>query len=170
MEFSIEKLIETNLTPEDFIILYAIVHKDAELIKYLKEKNCYNESHFKRLEIAGYIKVTSPSNSVITYIVRQKGLDLRDQIKPEVNFDTFWTEYHEVTGLKKTDLQPTIKYWKKLTKSEQQLAIDNVKAYFNSLPIYTTGRPVKKARTYLADKNFNDEFENKESGRRITAL
>ena len=37
--------------------------------------------------------------------------------------------------------------------------LDNIEAYYESLPIYTTGKPVKKARTYLGDKNFNDEFE-----------
>ena len=79
-----------------------------------------------------------------------------------LSFDDFWDKYHTTTRQPKTDRDSSLKYWKKLTKEEQQKAIDNINNYFFNLPTYSTGKPVKKARTYLADKNFNDEWKVKQ--------
>lgn len=69
----------------------------------------------------------------------------------------FWNSYHEITGLSKTDYQSALKYWKKMTKIEKEKAIEKIKPYFNSLK---DKKYCKKARTYLADKNYNDEFKS----------
>jgi len=160
MNFSIENFLETVLGPDEYFLLYAIIYDDKELIDYLHKQ--MGEGLFMRslgtLQAYEYLKL----NQDYSWTLRQKALTLQSQIKPEVAFDKFWDKYHEVTGLKKTDLQAALKYWKKLTKQEKQLAFDNIKPYFYSLPVYSTGRPVKKARTYLGDKNFNDEFDYKE--------
>lgn len=72
------------------------------------------------------------------------------------NISSFWDSYHSITGLRKTDLQAAQKYWDKLSDIERQKAIDNIKPYYDSLK---DKKYCKKARTYLADKNFNDEFK-----------
>jgi hypothetical protein len=76
--------------------------------------------------------------------------------KNEKEFNMFWNYFHEITGKKKTDKEPTLKYWNKLSDSEKQKALDNIKSYFTSL---SDIKYCKKARTYLSDKNFNDEFK-----------
>jgi len=90
-------------------------------------------------------------------------LNYRDIInefdEKDTDFEEFWKKYHEVTGLKKTDYQAAKKHWGRLTKVHRKLALENIEKYFLSLPTYNSGKPVKKARTYLADKNFLDEFE-----------
>jgi hypothetical protein len=68
----------------------------------------------------------------------------------------FWDTYHQITGMTKTDKEASFKYWIKLSVADQQKAIDNIKPYFESL---NDKKYCKKARTYLADKNFNDEFK-----------
>ena len=72
-------------------------------------------------------------------------------------FDEFWTSYHLICNQKKTDREPALKRFNRLTVIEQQKAIDNIKKYYLSL---SDVKYCKKARTYLADKNFNDEFSN----------
>lgn len=164
MEFRIDKYIESKLSPSSYFILYAIVHQDDEFLYHVRsflELSLYNKC-LKELEVNLYIKLDKDN----TWILRKKALSLQAEISPEIEFDKFWDKYHEVTGQKKTDLQASLKHWKKLTKTEKQLAIDNIKPYFNSLPVYSTGRPIKKARTYLGDKNFNDEFEVIKENRR----
>ena len=50
-----------------------------------------------------------------------------------------------------------MKKWKKLTKKEKGCAINNIQNYYDSL---NDKKYCKKARTYLNDKSFNDEFKN----------
>lgn len=76
--------------------------------------------------------------------------------KNKIIFQQFWDSYHLITGLQKTDLQAAQKYWNKLSDTERQKAIKNIKPYYDSLK---DKKYCKKARTYLADKNFNDEFK-----------
>ncbi len=72
------------------------------------------------------------------------------------DFGRFWNDFHDITGKPKTDKEAAVKHWKRLTQLEQTKAIEAIKPYFQSLkdPEYC-----KKARTYLSDKNFNDEFK-----------
>jgi hypothetical protein len=78
-----------------------------------------------------------------------------NNVNKENSFDLFWNEFHKITSRNKTDKEPTKKHWIKLNQIEQQKAIDSIKKYFDSL---SDKKYCKKARTYLADKNFNDEF------------
>lgn len=79
----------------------------------------------------------------------------------KVSFDFFWEQYHEVTGIEKTDKAAAEKHWNKLKEPEKKKAIDRIPDYW----AYVSGRKgkdgkvfVKKARTYLADKNFDDDY------------
>ena len=70
-------------------------------------------------------------------------------------FDEFWIAYHKTSGLSKTDKEAAIKHWNKLSDAEMDKAI-------NMIPVFIQNCKagyIKKARTYLADKNFNDEYQ-----------
>lgn len=165
MEFTIEEFKELNLSPNAYLLLFSIIIQDLELQSLISAKTGNSELRIALFELQelGYIKI----NGDLSWVERQKVLDLRNKINPEPKFEEFWTKYHEVVKeWNKTDKVPAEKHWKKLTKKEKQLAIDNIQLYYNSLPMYTTGKPVKKARTYLADKNFLDNFEVEEEKKR----
>lgn len=72
-----------------------------------------------------------------------------------ISFENFFYEYHRITKLKKSDKEAALKKWKQLSKTEQKKAFDNIQNYYDSL---SDKKYCKKARTYLNDKNFNDEF------------
>jgi len=83
----------------------------------------------------------------------------KDKDKDKDNsFDFFWDEFHKTTGKNKTDREAALKYWVKLTEQEKEKAVKSISPYFNSID---NPKFVKKARTYLSDKNFNDEFKQK---------
>ncbi len=70
-------------------------------------------------------------------------------------FEIFWNDYHTITKIKRTDKVPAEKHWKKLSSQDQLNAIENIQEYYNSI---SNKNYVHKARTYLSDKHFNDEF------------
>lgn len=162
MNFTFEEFVGTSLSPGAYMLLYCLVHNETDMI----DKIVFVNNNKKELQEAGYIKLADDESIVL----RQKALDLQAKVNPEVDFDTFWDKYHIVTDQRKSNLQPSIKYWNKLNKREKQLAIDNIEKYYNSLPVYSTGRPVKIARTYLRDKNFNDEFSYKDEKSSINKM
>lgn len=81
--------------------------------------------------------------------------DNNDNNEIIISFDNFFHEYHRITKLKKSDKEAALKKWKQLSKTEQKKAFDNIQNYYDSL---SDKKYCKKARTYLNDKNFNDEF------------
>jgi len=82
----------------------------------------------------------------------------KDKDKDKDNINEFWDLYHTITGLNKSDKEAAQKYWNKLKPDERIKAIENIQSYFDSL---NDKKYCKKARTYLSDKNFNDEFKKK---------
>ncbi len=71
-------------------------------------------------------------------------------------FNGFWEKYHSLTGKPKTDKEATFNHWKKLKETEQKKAIEMIYPYSQT---ETDPKYLKKARTYLSDKNFNDQFK-----------
>lgn len=74
--------------------------------------------------------------------------------KIQYGFDIFWKEYHTITKHKEVAKDPAFKKWKALTNAERAKAVQNIVPYYNS----TGGQYMVIARTYLADKRFNDEM------------
>ena len=70
-------------------------------------------------------------------------------------FEIFWNEYHSVTNKQKEDKVPTEKYWNKLSSFEKEKALSSIKDYSKT---NEDSKYLKKARTYLSDKCFNNEF------------
>lgn len=71
-------------------------------------------------------------------------------------FGTFWDKYHIISGLPKTDIMAAKRYFNVLSLKDKRLAFKNINHYCDSVEIK---RYTKKARTYLRDKNFLDEFK-----------
>lgn len=80
---------------------------------------------------------------------------LQETIIQESDFETFWNEYHKLSAKPKTDRAAAEKKWKRLSSSEKDMALKMIPAYVGSV---SEKKYIKKARTYLEDQNFNDEF------------
>ncbi len=74
-------------------------------------------------------------------------------------FETFWNTYHYLINLAKTDKDPALSIWRKLTIKERDKAQQSIKPYSNT-QTKQDHKYLKKARTYLRDKTFNDEFKS----------
>ncbi len=85
---------------------------------------------------------------------KKENTRIKEKEKGE-KFQFFWDKYHQATGQSKTDRDAALKYWLKLTLKETELAIEKIDQYAKCNPEYP-----KKARTYLDQKNFNDEFNS----------
>jgi hypothetical protein len=113
-----------------------------------------------KLKDNGFEGFESLSNGLPT--LRNIEVEYEDEIEDESKdedeseFETFWELYHKETKKPKSDKDAAIKKWNKLNKKEKQLAIDKIPEYAK------TNKPefLKKARTYLGDKNFNDEMKS----------
>tara|TARA_R110000803_G_scaffold16197_2_gene44427 strand:- start:1177 stop:1851 length:675 start_codon:yes stop_codon:yes gene_type:complete len=84
-----------------------------------------------------------------------EGKGKEEEKEKERDFSEFWDSFHSLTGKPKTDMQPAKKHWEKLTAEEKVKAISFIPQYSSS---NIDKRYLKKARTYLSDKNFNDEI------------
>jgi hypothetical protein len=87
--------------------------------------------------------------------VKDKDKDMVKDKDKKDEFEIFWTTYHTKTDRQKTDKEPARKKWNALNKSEQKKAVEQIDNYVRS----NKKEFLKKARTYLSDKSFNDEFE-----------
>lgn len=113
---------------------------------------------------------TPPENQTTQY---QYSTDNKQELKNNKNdkkkdnsnaFELYWDEYHKQTGKSKTDKLPAQKIWEKLNEGEKQSAIDKIDEYSKT----NESKYLKKARTYLQDKSFNDEFISK--GKKLKPL
>jgi hypothetical protein len=144
----LKKLKESGLFVEDYFVL-ALINSGKNPEEYLiSDKNI-----LRNLELEMWIKSTEEG-----YELRGKGRGLFES-KASVTFEEFWNHYHTVTHLAKTDRAAAEKYWKRLKSKEKELAVEKVQSYYSSL---NDKKFCRKARTYLENKNFNDEFKVKE--------
>lgn len=151
IEIDLDKLQKPELFFEEYLFLQ-ILNEGIDIYSLNWERSPVAvEFRLRVLEQNLWCKKTDEG-----WELRQKGKDLFVDSKESINFDVFWDSYHTITKLPKSDREAASKYWKKLKVSEKTKAFDNVKAYYDSL---SDKRYCKKCRTYLADKNFNDEFK-----------
>lgn len=117
---------------------------------------------FKELNEKGMITfILHPSNSlhikVTDYDKWVGNTELLKQQKKTVNeqFHVFWTKFHEVTQLPKTNIAKAQREWKKLSVNEQRLAIDRIEDYYYQL---VDIRYTLHATNYLSNKAFLNEY------------
>ena len=131
----------------------------SETYQIKKEKTKIKVAEWRRKQkdaenVTSYVPVSNPPKVKESKVNESKCINGASKN----DFIIFWDKYHETTKLLKSDKDAAEKYWNKLKAIEQQKALENIKLYFDSLP---DKKYCKKARTYLSDKNFNDEFNGK---------
>jgi hypothetical protein len=115
----------------------------------------------------GYQSIQKDYQSILNTLLKYEEEVLEEEEEEEeerkvedvFSFEDFWIKYHSITNQSKTDKEPALKYWNKLSNSDKQKAIDNIQLYYDNIKDYGKGKMPKKARTYLSDKNFNDEYD-----------
>jgi hypothetical protein len=150
-----KKLKESNLLVEEYIFLLMLYEKvEWNKFSYLLSGEELQQM-IENLEKTMYI-----TNSEEGYVLRGKGRELFEVPDKGISFDEFWNNYHTITRLSKTDKEAAKTYWKRLTVKERFKANEMIQAYYDSLnnKIYC-----RKARTYLENKNFNDEYKQSET-------
>ena len=83
--------------------------------------------------------------------------EAKDARKEEIStdFDLFWDKYHTVMRKPKVNVARGRREWNKLTREEQQLAIDRIEdVYYHT----NDTRFIAHASTYLKDKAFLNEY------------
>jgi hypothetical protein len=145
--------ITSNLTPGELLTLKSIYTGNKKAFERLSnEYGNYIPNVLESLQNKLYIKIQGEEFDEL--ICREKAELLFSE--KGITFEEFWDLYHTVTHLPKTDNKPARSKWNRLTKGKKKLAIDNIRAYYDSL---SDKRYCKKARTYLEDENFMDEFK-----------
>jgi hypothetical protein len=120
------------------------------------DRSTHSRVEESRVEKSIYDDLNSKYSKAIDKMDELQKLDIVKEKYNDVGFLIFWDEYHYITGLNKTDKEAALKYWKSLNKKEQRTAVLNIQNYYDNL---NDKKYCKKARTYLSDKNFNDEFK-----------
>ena len=75
----------------------------------------------------------------------------------DASFQAMYDHYHKLSGMPKTDKEAAKKAFGKLNIQEKGLLKDKIQEYVNHCK--TKDQYFKKFRTYLNDKNFNDEYK-----------
>ncbi|WP_044269262.1 hypothetical protein [Bacteroides timonensis] len=75
----------------------------------------------------------------------------------EEAFGLFWIEYHETTRMPRQNRESALREWKKLSQSERKQAVEHIDEYFFHL---RDTKFCRQAAKYLADKLFQDEYED----------
>lgn len=109
------------------------------------------KSAFAQAKLQANTQAKHQANSEYEY---ENNIVVNKEEKTDSLFEGFWEEYHNRTTKPKEDKEAAFKKWKQLTKEEKRKAIDMIEAYSRS----NDPRYLKKARTYLGDKSFNNEF------------
>jgi hypothetical protein len=150
--------ITSNLTPGELLTLKSIYTSNKKAFEKLSnEYGSYIPNVLESLQNKLYIKIQGEEFDEL--ICREKAELLFSE--KGITFEEFWDLYHTTTHLPKTDNKPARSKWNRLTKGKKKLAIDNIRAYYDSL---SDKRYCKKARTYLEDENFMDEFKVNNGG------
>lgn len=135
----------------------------SEFFKWSRSKTT---RFFQKLEEEGLIKIIPHQKGI--FHIRIVNYDFwtghispeaREEKKKEKSefFDIFWNKYHETMQKPKQNVARVRREWDKLTKEEQQTAIDRIEEVY-----YHTNdtRFIPLASTYLKDKAFLNEYTN----------
>ena len=146
----------SDLTPGELLVLKSIYTGNKKAFEKLSnEYGSYIPNMLESLQNKLYIKIQGEEFDEL--ICREKAELLFSE--KGITFEEFWDLYHTITHLPKTDNKPARSKWNRLTKGKKKLAIDNIRAYYDSL---SDKKYCKKARTYLEDENFMDEFKSRQ--------
>jgi len=133
-------------------IIFKLVDENIEL--YCNKLSTISSDYSEK------VRRVSEQSSKLDRKMSALEVDLEVEVEKDIinnsDFEKFWTDYHSITKSPKTDKEPAFKKWKKLNNAEKEKACEKIKDYYDSLK---DKGYCKKARTYLYDKNFNDELK-----------
>ena len=145
----------SDLTPGELLVLKAIYTGNKKAFERLF--NAYSSYIPKVLEsLQNKLYIKSTGNDFDDIVCRGKSWPTICR-KRKLSFEEFWDLYHTITHLPKTDLKPAKSKWNRLTKGKKKKAIANIRLYYESL---NDKKYCKKARTYLEDEAFENEFKS----------
>lgn len=75
----------------------------------------------------------------------------------EEAFGLFWDEYHETTRMPRQNREGALREWKRLSQKDRKMALEHIDDYFFHL---RDTKYCRQAMKYLADKLFQDEYDN----------
>jgi len=155
MSLTIElKELTGELSPGELLVLKTIQTQNKRFYnKMVEVYTSYISTALLSLQKKMYIKLMGEEFE--QFVLRDKALKLF-QVDNETTFEEFWDKYHQITKLPKTDLQAAKIKWKRLTKGEKKLALENISNFYNSL---TNKLYCSKARSYLEGRLFLNEFK-----------
>lgn len=154
--------ISSNLDVLSYLILYLLYNQQYRDLESILIREYGNIDVLSRLPVLNnlqnnlYIRIEDENDS--------KSIILTDKsegiFKTDTNtFEVFWDKYHKALKMPKTDKEPALKKWKKLSSDEKSKAISSIPAYTNH--VRKVQQYAHKARTYLEDKLFNNEYSIK---------
>ena len=158
MNENIKTYQNSGLNYSEFLLLKCIF-EDIDLFYHLQNINYQNDNFIYpilELENNGFIRMIGP----LVHLTEKTKLLFEQRSKKEDGFEEFWELYHNITKKSKSDKEPAKKYWIKLTLKEREKCMNKelLTNYANSVD----SQYIKKCRTFLGDKNFNDSYEVKE--------
>jgi len=130
--------------------------------KYYNERMANEAEKRRKYSESRRLNASNPKKDSEAYAKHKENEnENEDKSKYTEDFENFFDEFHRITGKAKEKKLPAFKHWGKLTKAEKILALEKITPFSKSKdnPKY-----LSIARTYLADKNFNDEFEPVKTG------
>lgn len=102
-----------------------------------------------------------PDYDFLTGNARPKAAPRKKKAAPAAgageDFCIFWEKFHDITEHPKVNIGRARREWKKLTAGEKQRALDNIDEYYDHL---NNQKYCKQAATYLADKSFENEYDD----------
>ena len=168
MKLKLSMDIDLSKKPEDinvlqYMILTILVHDKDNIEEFINGVDLQEDIEvmadiLQYLENNMYLKVIHQDDWT-SIELRKKATDLFPKSKG-IDFTLFWDKYHEIAKKPKTDLEASRKYWRRLKPKEQQLALNNIENYVAFVTRTQGSKYIIKARTYLNNKNFYDEFES----------
>lgn len=141
-----------------------IRHQPATLEPTLQWSRSKTLRFFQKIQEEGIIKIIPHQKGIFhihinnydfwTGCISPEAREEKKKEKSEV-FDVFWDKYHETMQKPKQYVARARREWDKLTKEEQQTAINHIEEVY-----YHTNdtRFIPLAATYLKDKAFLNEY------------
>lgn len=123
-------------------------------IKILKQHNLWKE-YKKRLSS----KDTPPKKTSPPPVEETPTTGKKPKLSVKDTFDIFFKYWHETAKLPESDEEAAFNRWKRLTIAERRQAYKMASKYITTVLKKSGSKEyIKKCRTYLKDKNFNDEL------------
>ncbi len=152
MEFNLETFKKLNLSPNQFILLYALIYKEDSLYQQLKDKlGIYCNNVLFQLQKEGYIKLDEDFKPIL----RKKALDLKgnDKKNPKVRANNILDKFRELfpTGSNNGGYR---------YRGDKQGCLNKLELFFKDNPDYTDEEVLQ------ATKNYIDRFKPTYQGMR----